>query len=100
MKPNYLGQRDKPSAEQGLDLTFFEAWSGALAYTLQLYFDFSGYSDMAIGLARMFGILLPLNFHSPYKALNITEFWRHWHMTLKAYPVVPGFADMKLVPAA
>ena len=73
------------AAEQGLDLTFFEAWSGALAYTLQLYFDFSGYSDMAIGLARMFGILLPLNFHSPYKALNITEFWRHWHMTLSRF---------------
>ena len=52
------------------------AWTGALAYTLQLYFDFSGYSDMAIGLSRMFGIALPLNFNAPYKAVNIIAFWR------------------------
>ncbi len=61
------------------------AWGGALAYTLQLYFDFSGYSDMAIGLARMFGIKFPLNFDSPYKAQNIIEFWRRWHMTLSRF---------------
>ena len=61
------------------------AWGGALAYTLQLYFDFSGYSDMAIGLARMFGIRLPLNFDSPYKAVNIIDFWRRWHMTLSRF---------------
>ena len=73
------------AASAGQTLTFFEAWGGALAYTLQLYFDFSGYSDMAIGLARMFGIRLPLNFHSPYKALNIIEFWRRWHMTLSRF---------------
>ena len=73
------------AAEQGITLTFFESWFGALAYTLQLYFDFSGYSDMAIGVARMFGILLPINFHSPYKAKNIIEFWRHWHMTLSRF---------------
>jgi D-alanyl-lipoteichoic acid acyltransferase DltB (MBOAT superfamily) len=73
------------ASEQGLSLSLFEAWFGALAYTLQLYFDFSGYSDMAIGIARMFGILLPLNFHSPYKSKNIIEFWRHWHMTLSKF---------------
>ncbi len=61
------------------------AWGGALAYTLQLYFDFSGYSDMAIGLARMFGVRLPLNFDSPYKARNIIDFWRRWHMTLSRF---------------
>ncbi len=73
------------AAEQGLTLSFFEAWAGALAYSLQLYFDFSGYSDMAIGIARMFGVRLPLNFHSPYKAVNIIEFWRRWHMTLSRF---------------
>ena len=62
-----------------------EAWVGVLAYTFQLYFDFSGYSDMAIGLSRMFGIRLPLNFNSPYKAANISEFWRRWHMTLSRF---------------
>jgi D-alanyl-lipoteichoic acid acyltransferase DltB (MBOAT superfamily) len=66
-------------------ITFFDAWGGALAYTFQLYFDFSGYSDMAIGIARMFGIILPLNFYSPYKAVNISEFWRRWHMTLSRF---------------
>jgi len=65
--------------------TFFHAWGGALAYTFQLYFDFSGYSDMAIGLSRLFGVQLPLNFNSPYKSLNITEFWRRWHMTLSRF---------------
>lgn len=65
--------------------TLFLAWGGALAYTFQLYFDFSGYSDMAIGLSRLFGVRLPLNFNSPYKALNITEFWRRWHMTLSRF---------------
>jgi D-alanyl-lipoteichoic acid acyltransferase DltB (MBOAT superfamily) len=73
------------AAESGLTLTFFEAWAGALAYSLQLYFDFSGYSDMAIGIARMFGVRLPLNFHSPYKAVNIIDFWRRWHMTLSRF---------------
>lgn len=66
-------------------VTFFDAWGGALAYTFQLYFDFSGYSDMAIGIARMFGIILPLNFYSPYKAMNIAEFWRRWHITLSRF---------------
>ncbi|WP_276328846.1 MBOAT family O-acyltransferase [Bradyrhizobium erythrophlei] len=62
--------------------SFDQAWIGALAYTFQLYFDFSGYSDMAIGISLMFGIFLPLNFNSPYKARNIIDFWRRWHMTL------------------
>lgn len=61
------------------------AWGGALAYTAQLYFDFSGYSDMAIGLALLFGIALPLNFNSPYQSLSITEFWRRWHITLSHF---------------
>lgn len=63
----------------------FEAWVGALAYTLQLYFDFSAYSDMAIGLSLMFNVRLPLNFNSPYKATSIIEFWRRWHMTLSRF---------------
>jgi alginate O-acetyltransferase complex protein AlgI len=73
------------AAESGQVLTFLEAWAGALAYTFQLYFDFSGYSDMAIGLARVFGINLPLNFNSPYKAVSIIDFWRRWHMTLTRF---------------
>jgi D-alanyl-lipoteichoic acid acyltransferase DltB (MBOAT superfamily) len=72
-------------AEAEVALTFFTAWAGALAYTLQLYFDFSGYSDMAIGVALMFGIKLPINFNSPYKAHNIIEFWRRWHITLSRF---------------
>ncbi len=63
----------------------FEAWMGALAYTLQLYFDFSGYCDMAIGLSLMVNVRLPLNFDSPYKAASIIEFWRRWHMTLSSF---------------
>ncbi len=64
---------------------FMEAWIGALSYTLQLYFDFSGYTDMAIGISLMFNIRLPLNFNSPYKAVSIVDFWRRWHMTLSAF---------------
>lgn len=73
------------AAADGQTLTLFEAWGGALAYTFQLYFDFSGYSDMAIGGARLFGVTLPINFHSPYKATNIIEFWRRWHITLSTF---------------
>ncbi|WP_036485572.1 MBOAT family protein [Myxosarcina sp. GI1] len=73
------------AAAQGIDLTFSEAWIGALAYSLQLYFDFSGYSDMAIGAAYMFGIKLPLNFNSPYKSISIVDFWRRWHITLSHF---------------
>jgi alginate O-acetyltransferase complex protein AlgI len=69
----------------GGTVTFFEAWGGALCYALQIYFDFSGYSDMAIGLSRLFNIVLPLNFHSPYRAASIIEFWRCWHMTLSRF---------------
>jgi len=77
------GVFDAPAS--GVQLSFAEAWGGALCFALQLYFDFSGYSDMAIGLSRMFGVILPLNFHSPYKAVNIIEFWRCWHMTLSRF---------------
>jgi alginate O-acetyltransferase complex protein AlgI len=73
------------SAAAGDTLNFFSAWQGAVAYTLQLYFDFSGYSDMAIGAARMFGIRLPLNFESPYQATSIIDFWQRWHMTLSRF---------------
>ena len=61
------------------------AWIGALAYTFQIYFDFSGYCDMAIGLANLFGVRLPVNFYSPYQAGSIIEFWRRWHMTLSRF---------------
>lgn len=63
-------------------LTMMEAWLSSLSYTMQLYFDFSGYCDMAMGIALMFNIRLPLNFNSPYKSLNIQDFWRRWHITL------------------
>jgi len=64
---------------------FATTWLGALTYAMQLYFDFSGYSDMAVGLARMFSIEFPLNFHSPFKTQSIIDFWQHWHMTLSRY---------------
>lgn len=67
------------------NLTFLESWVTSLAYTVQLYFDFSGYCDMAIGLALLFNIKLPVNFNSPYKARNIQEFWKKWHMTLNRF---------------
>lgn len=63
-------------------LNFIEAWLTSVSYTLQLYFDFSGYCDMAMGIALMFNIVLPANFNSPYKSTNIQEFWKKWHMTL------------------
>lgn len=71
--------------DAGQPLGFASAWATALSYCLQIYFDFSAYSDMAIGLARMFGITLPVNFFSPYKSQNIIEFWRRWHMTLSRF---------------
>lgn len=73
------------AAELGTDISLVDAWGGALAYTFQLYFDFSGYADMAIGIALLFGIKLPINFQSPYKARNIIDFWRYWHMTLSRF---------------
>lgn len=72
-------------AANGIDIGFFEAWAAALAYTCQIYFDFSGYSDMALGLSALFGIKLPANFNSPYKATSIADFWRRWHMTLSRF---------------
>jgi alginate O-acetyltransferase complex protein AlgI len=66
-------------------LTLFEAWATSLSYTFQLYFDFSGYTDMAIGIALLFNIRLPINFNSPYKATNIQDFWRRWHITLSRF---------------
>jgi len=76
-------------ANNGFDvatnLNFFEAWATSLSYTFQLYFDFSGYTDMAIGIALFFNIKLPINFNSPYKALSIKDFWRRWHITLSRF---------------
>lgn len=78
-----------PWANAGFDnttvLNMLEAWATSLSYTFQLYFDFSGYTDMAIGIGLMFNIVLPINFNSPYKALNIQDFWRRWHITLSRF---------------
>jgi len=73
------------AAHGGVPIRLVAAWVGAIAYTFQLYFDFSGYSDMAIGLSKLFGVNLPINFFSPYKSTNIIEFWRRWHMTLSRF---------------
>lgn len=70
------------AADQGEAISFLVAWQASIAYTLQLYFDFSGYSDMAIGLSKMVNIKLPMNFFSPYKAISIGDFWRRWHISL------------------
>jgi len=76
-------------ANNGFDvavtLNFLEAWATSLSYTFQLYFDFSGYTDMAIGIALLFNIKLPINFNSPYKAQSIQDFWRRWHLTLSRF---------------
>jgi D-alanyl-lipoteichoic acid acyltransferase DltB (MBOAT superfamily) len=73
------------AAAHGAPLSFFEAWYAAASYALQIYFDFSGYSDMAIGLARMLNVRFPLNFASPYQATDIADFWRRWHITLSRF---------------
>ncbi|MGE0180715.1 MAG: MBOAT family protein [Parvularculaceae bacterium] len=73
------------AAEQGVNVSASDAWVGVLAYTGQIYFDFAGYSAMAIGLAAMVGIRLPVNFNSPYKSFSIQEFWRRWHITLSRF---------------
>ena len=73
--------------------SFTAAWVGVLAYTIQIYFDFSGYSDMAIGLARMFGFRFPENFNRPYSAYSVTDFWRRWHITLSNW-----FRDYLYIP--
>jgi len=72
-------------AETGTAIGLIAGWQAALAYTVQIYFDFSGYSDMAIGLALMFGLRLPMNFASPYRATSIIDFWRRWHITLSRF---------------
>lgn len=81
------------AAAAGAQLSFLEGWALALSYTFQLYFDFSGYSDMAIGLGRLFGVRLPVNFNSPYKARSIISFWRRWHMTMSRF-----FRDYVYIP--
>ncbi|MEG2172234.1 MAG: MBOAT family protein [Desulfovibrionaceae bacterium] len=73
------------AAEKGFPLTGAEAWAGSLAYTFQLYFDFSGYTDMALGIALLLGIRLPDNFDSPYKSTGVVDFWRRWHITLSSW---------------
>ena len=74
-----------PIFSHAASLSMAEAWLGALLYTLQLYYDFSGYSEMAIGLALLLNIRIPLNFNSPYKAQSVIDFWRRWHMSLSYF---------------
>ena len=78
---------------KGEALSWFSSWVGAIAYGLQIYFDFSGYSDMAIGLALMFAIRFPINFDSPYKSCSISDFWKRWHMSLTRF-----FRDYLYIP--
>ena len=88
VKKVWLADQLAPLANAGFALAApgtAAAWQAALAYSLQLYFDFSGYSDMALGLAGMFGLTLPVNFHAPYRATSIRDFWRRWHMTLSRF---------------
>src|SRR5205814_799677 len=73
------------AAKTGSHMTALDAWAGSFSYMLQIYFDFSGYTDMAIGLGLLFGVRLPQNFDSPYKARSIIEFWSRWHMTLTRF---------------
>ena len=79
---------------KALDVTF--SWLAAITFTLQVYFDFSGYSDMAIGLGRIFGVKLPLNFHSPLRARSMIEYWRRWHMTLQRFIVAYIYQPLSL----
>ncbi len=80
---NHMGlQADTIFAMDYSGLGTYTAWIGILAYTFQIYFDFSGYSDMAIGIGRMIGFKFPENFNNPYVSRSITEFWRRWHITL------------------
>jgi len=83
-------------AQSGQPMSVAAGWMAAITFTLQLYFDFSGYSDMAIGLARMFGIKLPLNFHSPLRAPSILDYWRRWHMTLQRFITAYIFQPLAL----
>ena len=91
-KKNYLADGLRPLADsifnatnEGTTLSFTEAWLGSSAFGLQIYFDFSAYSEMAIGLGLLFGLKLPINFNSPYKSRNIIDFWRRWHITLSEF---------------
>jgi alginate O-acetyltransferase complex protein AlgI len=91
---NTLGSvADQIFALPSHELNSSKAWLGALCYTFQIYFDFSGYSDMAIGLARMFGFHFPENFNQPYRSQSVTEFWRRWHMTMSNW-----FRDFVYIP--
>ena len=80
-----FGQWATGAFDTPMQLNFLYAWAASLSYTFQIYFDFSGYTDMAIGAALMFNIRLPINFNSPYKALDIQDFWRRWHITLSRF---------------
>ena len=83
---NQIGRLwEEISTTQMAQLSTAGAWLGAIAYTFQIYFDFSGYSDMAIGLGKMFGFTFPENFKHPYESKSITEFWRRWHITLSTW---------------
>ncbi len=82
---DYLGNLAASGFDGASQLNLLEAWAVSLSYTFQIYFDFSGYTDMAIGSALLFNISLPLNFNSPYKARNIQDFWRRWHITLSRW---------------
>lgn len=84
---------DAAFSVQNTDVTFVSAWIGAIAYSIQIYYDFSGYSDMAIGLAMMFGIRFQENFNHPYASSTITEFWRRWHISLSSW-----FRDYMYIP--
>lgn len=93
---NSLGQFVDPVfGDPGRPITFVDAWTAAICYALQIYFDFSGYTDMAIGIGRMFGLRLPINFNSPFKACNLVDFWRSWHMTMTRF-----FTDYVYSPLA
>lgn len=80
----------------GQSIGFIASWAGSLAYTLQLYFDFSGYSDLALGLGAIFGVLLPLNFNSPFKATSISDFWQRWHMTMTRFFTTYVFSPLAM----
>lgn len=82
---NHMGAVWSDIYALGGDVSTLMAWTGAIAYTFQIYFDFSGYSDMAIGLGRMFGFKFPENFRYPYQSVSITDFWRRWHITLSTW---------------
>jgi alginate O-acetyltransferase complex protein AlgI len=88
-----------PAFDEAASLTFIEGWAASLSYTFQIYFDFSGYMDMATGAALLFNIKMPINFNSPYRSLSIREFWRRWHVTLgrflKDYLYIPLGGNQK-----